>query len=173
MAARLTGWLAAQLPGSDHVRIEGLDRVPMGHSAETMLLTLAWRDAGEDRRRDVVLRLRPPPPGLLEPYDLRRQFDILRALESTPVRAPRVYWFEASGDVLGREFYVMERLGGTVYEQGVPEELEAEPGRLARMSRSLVESIAAIHLVDVSHARTRVPGRRQRLPRSRARSLGR
>ena len=152
MTARLTEWFAAQLPDGDDVRIEGLDRVPMGHSAETMLLTLGWREAGDARRRDVVVRLRPPPPGLLEPYDLRRQFDILRALESTPVRSPRVYWFEASGDVLGREFYVMERLGGTVYEQGVPEELEAATGRLARMSRSLVESIAAIHRVDVAQA---------------------
>jgi aminoglycoside phosphotransferase (APT) family kinase protein len=151
-AARLTDWLAAQLPGSDDVRIEGLDRVPMGHSAETMVLTLVWREAGDEQRRDIVLRLRPPSPGLLEPYDLRRQFDILRALEPTPVRAPRVWWFDASGDVFGREFYVMERLGGTVYEQGVPEELKAAPERLARMSSSLVESIAAIHLVDLERA---------------------
>ena len=63
---------------------------------------------------------------LLEPYDLRRQFDILRALGPTPVRAPRALWFEPSGDVLGREFYVMERLGGTVYERSVPEDLATE-----------------------------------------------
>jgi aminoglycoside phosphotransferase (APT) family kinase protein len=148
-AAQLTEWLAAQITDGEDVRIEGLDRVAMGHSAETMLLTLAWRETGDARRRDVVLRLRPPFPGLLEPYDLQRQFDILRALGPTPVRAPKVYWFESSGDVLGREFYVMERLGGTVYERGVPEELEAAPERIARMSRSLVESIAAIHQVDL------------------------
>jgi aminoglycoside phosphotransferase (APT) family kinase protein len=149
---RLRDWFAAQLPEADDVRVEGLDRVAVGHSAETTLLTLVWREAAGEQRRDVVLRLRPPPPGLLEPYDLHRQFAILQALEPTPVRAPRVLWFEGTGDVLGREFYVMERVGGTVYERGVPAALEAAPERLARMSRSLVDSIAAMHRVELKAA---------------------
>jgi aminoglycoside phosphotransferase (APT) family kinase protein len=99
-----------------------------------------------------VLRARPPAPGLLEPYDLERQFRILRALEPTPVRAPKVYWYEGSGEILGREFYVMERLDGTVYEQGVPAELSDAPERIARMSRSVVEQIAAIHRVAPEQA---------------------
>ena len=49
------------------------------------------RDDGADHRdapvtrnpQDVVLRLRPKPPALLEPYDLARQFTILRALQDT------------------------------------------------------------------------------------------
>jgi aminoglycoside phosphotransferase (APT) family kinase protein len=114
-----------------------------------VLLTLAWNEAGLEERRDVVLRLRPPPPGLLEPYDLHKQFRILRALEPTPVPAPRALWYEATGSVLGREFYVMERLGGRVYERSLPPELASSPQRLARMSRSLVETIAAIHRVDL------------------------
>jgi aminoglycoside phosphotransferase (APT) family kinase protein len=146
---RLAAWFAAQLPAADDVWLEGLDRVPMGHSAETLALTLAWRETGVEHRRDVVVRVRPPAPGLLEPYDLRRQFDVLRALESTPVRAPRALWYEGTGDVLGREFYAMERLDGTVYERAVPDDLAAAPERLARMSRSLVEQLAAIHSIDL------------------------
>ena len=144
----LRDWFAAQLPGADDVRIEGLDRVELGHSAETLLLTLAWSERGVEQRRDVVLRMRPPPPGLLEPYDLERQFRILRALEPTPVRAPKAYWYEGTGAVLGREFYVMERLDGTVYERGVPAELDDAPARIARMSLGVIEQIAAIHRVD-------------------------
>lgn len=145
----LGAWLAAQLPDADDVRIEGFDRVAFGHSAETMLLTVVVSARGGEQRRDVVLRMRPPAPGLLEPYDLERQFQILRALEPTPVRAPRVYWYEGTGDVLGREFYLMERLAGSVYERGVPAELERAPSRIARMSVSVVEQLAAIHRVDI------------------------
>jgi len=148
--ARLTNWFATQLPrGSEDVHVEGLDRVAFGHSAETMVLTLRWRHQHRAQHEQLVLRLRPPVPGLLEPYDLGRQFAILRALEPTPVLSPRVFWHEASGEVLGREFYVMERLEGTVYERAVPADLAASPDRLARMSRSLVEQIATIHRVDV------------------------
>jgi aminoglycoside phosphotransferase (APT) family kinase protein len=147
--ARLTSWLAAQLPHGDDVRIEQLDRVELGHSAETLTLTIGWREDGIDRCEDVVLRVRPPAPGLLEPYDLKRQFDILRGLEATPVRAPAARWYEGTREVLGREFYVMDRLGGRVYERGIPEELRAAPDRLRRMSEAMIEQIAAIHLVDL------------------------
>jgi len=121
----------------------------MGHSAETLRLALAWDD-GAPRRRDVVLRVRPQPPGLLEPYDLRKQFDLLRALEPTPVRAPAVLWYEDTGDVLGREFFVMECAAGTVYERSIPDELTNDPARVRRMSEALVDELVAIHAVDVA-----------------------
>jgi aminoglycoside phosphotransferase (APT) family kinase protein len=112
-------------------------------------LTLGWNAGGEARREDVVLRMRPPAPGLLEPYDLRRQFEILRCLEGTPVRAPRALWLEASGDVLGRAFYVMEHRSGTVFERSVPPDLAAAPDRIRRMCEGIMEQIAAIHSVDL------------------------
>ena len=148
-SALLREWFATQLADAGDVRVEGFDRVEFGHSAETILLTLAWSAGDDQHRRNVVLRVRPPEPGLLEPYDLEQQFKILRALEPTPVRSPKVLWYEGTGDVLGRPFYVMERLDGTVYERTVPHELAGAPDRLRRMSQSLVENLAAIHLVDV------------------------
>jgi aminoglycoside phosphotransferase (APT) family kinase protein len=149
LQARLGTWFAARFPGTGEVTVEGLDRVERGHSAETLLLTIRRRDRHGDRRHEVVVRIRPPAPGLLEPYDMKRQFDILRALEPTPVRAPRALWLEPTGGVLGREFYVMERLPGTVFERGVPAELAADPDRVRRMCEGLVEQIAAIHTVDL------------------------
>ena len=146
---RLATWFAAQLPDAKDVRVEGLDRVEVGHSAETLIVTVVI--GGE--RRDVVIRVRPEPPGLLEPYDLQRQFTILRALESTPVRSPRALWFEPSGEVLGREFYVMERLPGRVIERGVPDEVAGDPALVRRMCESMIEQIAAIHTVDLEETR--------------------
>ena len=146
---RLATWFADNVPNAQGVRIEGLDRAEMGHSAETFLLTLRWTDGAGHHCDDVVIRLRPPAPGLLEPYDLKRQFDVLRGLEATPVRAPRAYWLEPSGQVLGQEFYVMERRPGTVYERDVPEELATDPERIHRMCEGIIEQIAAIHSVDL------------------------
>jgi hypothetical protein len=78
---RLEAWLAAQLPEIGEVRIEGLSTVDFGHSAQMLESTIVGRTARGEYREPVVVRLRPPAPGLLEPYDMRRQFDILRALE--------------------------------------------------------------------------------------------
>jgi len=149
MEGKLAPWFAAHLPDADDVRVQGLDRVEVGHSAETLIVTVSWRDGGNVQQGDVVIRVRPPAPGLLEPYDLKRQFDILRGLDGTPVRAPRALWFEPSGEVMGREFYVMEKRPGTVYERGFPPALASDPARVRRMSESILEQVAAIHGVDL------------------------
>ena len=145
----LTVWLAEQLPDVSDLRVEGLGRVEFGHSAEMLELTIVGRTADGEHRQGVVVRLRPPSPGLLEPYDMRRQFDILRALEPTPVRAPRALWIEESGKVFGHPFYVMERVEGHVYERALPPELKQAPERVARMSARIFEQIAAMHTVDL------------------------
>lgn len=144
---RLAAWLRAQLPDADDVRIEGLDRVNFGHSAEMMMLDVVARRGEHDDRRGAVLRLRPKPPALLEPYDLVRQFTILRALADTAVRVPRALWLEETGDVLGRPFFVMERAGGQVYEMEPPAVADST---VVRMCQSLAEQLAAIHTVDLA-----------------------
>jgi aminoglycoside phosphotransferase (APT) family kinase protein len=145
---RLTEWLRTKLPDGEEIWVEGLDRVTFGHSAEMMVLTIVARHADTEERQDVVLRLRPRPPALLEPYDLKRQFDILRGLADTNVRAPRALWLENSGEVLGREFLIMNRVVGSVYEMETPP--DATPRRIRRMCESMAEQLAAIHSVDLS-----------------------
>jgi len=148
---RLSDWVRTQVPDTDDVRLEGIDRVSFGHSAEMMTLSVVTRRDGRDDRQDAVLRLRPKPPALLEPYDLARQFAILRALADTPVRVPRALWVEPTGEVLGRPFFVMERVAGGVYEMEPP--AGAADDTVVRMCQSLVEQLAAIHTVDLTGTR--------------------
>ena len=147
---RLTDWFRLQLPDAEAMSVQGLESIEFGYSAEMLSMTIAYREQGADQSIDVVVRLRPPVPGILEPYDLPRQFAILRGLEGTSVKTPRALWLEETGDVLGRAFYVMERLDGVVYEQNIPPELDADPERIRRMSESMIEQLAAIHLVDLA-----------------------
>ena len=140
----------------------------MGHSAETIRLTLGWTD-GAPQQRDVVVHVRPEPPGLLEPYDLRRQFELLRALEPTPVRSPAALWYEETGAVLGRECFVMECAAGTVYERVDTRGADRRPGARAG-------DVGGAGRRDRRHPRGRrrrphVPGRRARLRRPGARPL--
>src|SRR4051794_38986228 len=146
---RLAEWFASCL-GVDTVTVEDFGGIPTGHSAETTRLGLSW-DAPDGRRhRDVVIRVRPEPPGLLEPYDLRKQYRLLCALESTPVRAPRVVGYEGTGELLGREFLAMDFAPGTVYEREVPDELANHPARVRHMSEELVDELTRIHAVSTT-----------------------
>jgi aminoglycoside phosphotransferase (APT) family kinase protein len=146
--SRLQTWFADRL-GVDAVTVEDFEEMPTGHSAETVRLTIRWDDDGPCEQV-VVLRVRPHPPGLLEPYDLRKQYRLLRVLEPTPVRSPKALWYEETGSVLGREFFVMELAEGEVFERQIPAELADDPVRARRMSEALVDELAAIHQVDIA-----------------------
>lgn len=142
---QLTTWLRGQSDAAD-VRVEGVDRVEFGHSAELLSATVVTTRNGVESCRDVVVRMRPQPPALLEPYDLERQFHILRALADTEVRVPPTLWLEPTGELLGRPFLVMDRVPGTVYELDPP---TSTGGHVRRMCHDLIDQLAAIHLVDV------------------------
>src|SRR5581483_7388299 len=60
--------------------------------------------------------LRRPPRGPLPPsaHDVLREARLLRALEPTPVRVPRVLAACEDPAVIGAPFYVMERIEGDV-----------------------------------------------------------
>jgi aminoglycoside phosphotransferase (APT) family kinase protein len=91
------------------------ERIGEGHSNFTFLV----------RRGDarVVLRRPPRPPLPPSAHDVLREARLLRALEGTPVRVPRVL-AESDESVLGVPFYVMEEMHGTVITSEMPAALD-------------------------------------------------
>ena len=147
--ARLAAWFAERL-GVDRVDIEEFDGVAAGHSAQTLLVTIAWNDGDQLRRREVVVRVRPELPGLPRPCEMAD--NLASSVPSSPRRSARRPSCGASraGDLLGQEFFVMERLPGTVFERVIPDELVSDPARVRAMSEALVDELVEIHRADVS-----------------------
>jgi aminoglycoside phosphotransferase (APT) family kinase protein len=98
---------------------------------------------------DVVLRR--PPRGPLPPsaHDVLREARLLRALEPTPVRAPKVLAVCDDPAVIGSPFYVMERVDGCVVTDRLPEPLD-NPEQRARIADELIDSLVELHAVDWS-----------------------
>lgn len=65
-------------------------------------------------RRPLVVRLAPPGPSMFPSYDLVRQVRCLRLAREHGLPVPEVVGAEFGADVLGRPFFVMERLAGRV-----------------------------------------------------------
>jgi aminoglycoside phosphotransferase (APT) family kinase protein len=115
------------------------ERIGEGHSNFTFLLC-----RGERR---VVLRRPPRPPLPPSAHDVLREARLLRALEATPVRAPRVLAVGDDESVLGVPFYVMEEMHGTVVTSEVPAAIDDEEGRRG-VSEELVDALVELHAVD-------------------------
>ena len=148
MVERLAAYFARRLAPAAEVRVVALQRMSEGFSQETFRVEVTWRDDGGERARTYVLR-RQPAAGLLEPYDTEPEFRVLAALAPTPVRAPRVYWYERDPAVLERPFYVMEHIAGHV---PLPVVVDGKPvftpDERARLGEDFVANLAALHAVD-------------------------
>ena len=60
-----------------------------------------------------------------------REARLLRALEPTPVRAPKVLAVCEDESVIGAPFYVMEKVDGYVITDTIPEPLDNRAGARA------------------------------------------
>jgi aminoglycoside phosphotransferase (APT) family kinase protein len=131
-------------PLRDFLTANGLDApddlkaepIGEGHSNVTFILSTG-----------VVLRR--PPRGPLPPsaHDVLREARLLRALEPTPVRAPRVLAVGDDTDVIGAPFYVMEEVDGDVITDTMPEPLDSSEQR-RRIAEQLIEALVEVHGVD-------------------------
>jgi aminoglycoside phosphotransferase (APT) family kinase protein len=110
-----------------------------GHSNVTYLV----------RRDGAEVVVRRPPRGPLPPsaHDVLREARVLRAVEPTPVPAPRVLAACDDEAVIGAPFYVMEKVEGDVVTQSVPPALDG-PEERRRIGDELVDALVELHAVD-------------------------
>jgi len=135
----VTAWLAE--------RVEALDPplqvelIAGGHSNLTFRLT-----DGHGRR--WVLRRPPLKQVLATAHDMGREHRIIVALAASPVPVPTVVGLCDDETVTGAPFYVMDFVDGQVVRD---KEIAAtlDLGQRQRVGDSLIDTLAAIHAVDV------------------------
>jgi aminoglycoside phosphotransferase (APT) family kinase protein len=136
---RLLSYLRSQLPSADSLEFGHLAAMPAGASNDTAAIDL--RVSCDGWTADIPLVLRPQrADGILAPYDVGRQFRVMRALAGTAVPVPAVCWFEPGDEVLGMPFFFMQRIRGDtlpLFWYGPSERLHAA-----------ASALATIHAVD-------------------------
>ncbi len=110
-----------------------------GHSNETLFVT--WGD------RELVIRRPPPGETADKAHDVLREYEVIDALQDTDVRVPTTVAATEDHDIIGSDFYVMEREAGTVLRAGEPERFQNPDARRA-VGAELVDRLAEIHAVD-------------------------
>jgi aminoglycoside phosphotransferase (APT) family kinase protein len=126
--------------GSGEIEAE---RIGEGHSNLTFRIR-----RGDDR---FVLRRPPRPPLPPSAHDVLREARVLRALEETPARTPRVLLTSEDGEhgdaVLGVPFYVMPYLEGEVITWELPASLDT-PAQREAVAYELIDALVEVHAVD-------------------------
>ena len=132
MREELSRWL-----GRDDLVLEQLT-----HGASNLTFRLT---SGDD---DWILRC-PPSFVTATSNDMKREWTVIEALAPTEVRVPRVVRTCEDPLVLGRPFYVMERLDGVVFRSVDDVGLLSE-AQSRVCTEELVDALATLHAVAPS-----------------------
>ena len=143
----VAGWLREHatafredLDGAPEVR-----QFPGGASNLTYLLRYSPPDRAQ---RDLILRRPPAGVKAASAHDMGREFRIQSALAPVFPYVATMVAHCRDESVIGSEFYVMEKLDGTILRRDLPWELPAEDA--STLCRNALEVLVSLHSVDVS-----------------------
>lgn len=127
----------------DFGNIIEITQFPGGFSNLTYLLRT-------NKDKEYVLRRPPFGANIKSGHDMAREFRVLNLLEKANFyQIPRPLSMEASGDVLGAPFYVMERLNGVILRANDAPKLKLSADEMKSLCSKLVKNLADLHALDI------------------------
>lgn len=137
-AAVIARYLKAHLPhltGEPKIR-----QFPGGASNLTYLLSYP--------EQDLVLRRPPLGKKAKSAHDMGREFLILNRLNDGFPYCPKAYVHCTDSSVIGDEFYVMQRVEGTILRSDIPAELNLTAEKTKALCESFIDTMVQLHQVD-------------------------
>lgn len=102
--------------------------------------------------RDLILRRPPPGAKAASAHDMAREHRVQQALKPVYPYVPEMVALCQDPGVLGSDFYVMERVEGTILRQDIPPELGLDAAATRRLCESVVDRLVDLHAVDPTGA---------------------
>ncbi|MCD2262013.1 phosphotransferase family protein [Dietzia aurantiaca] len=101
---------------------------------------------------DLVLRRPPIGTKARGAHDMRREHRVQSGLRPVYPLVPRMVGYCDDMAVIGSEFYVMERMAGTILRKDLPRELRMDRVTTRRLSEAAVDALVDLHSVDIAAA---------------------
>ena len=142
----LADYLHGKVPDSD--KPLSIRQFGGGAANLTYLLRYADSDVPDAAATEYVLRRPPLGPVAKSAHDMSREYRVLSVLHQAFPLAPRAFLYCEDPEIIGADFFVMERRNGAVVRQEIPE-LYADNSDAPRlMSGALIDALADFHAVD-------------------------
>ncbi len=118
-----------------------LEQFPGGHSNLTYLVRYGTHE----------FVLRRPPVGPVAPtaHDMPREFNLLSVINPRFPLAPRPVLLCEDASIIGVPFYLMERRRGFIVRQTLEGPLKDQLGLRRKLSETVVDTLVALHAVNI------------------------
>jgi aminoglycoside phosphotransferase (APT) family kinase protein len=97
----------------------------------------------------MILRMPPAGANIRSAHDMGRECRVLRLLRPVFPKVPTVIHDCDDPEVIGRPFYLMEKLEGIILRNRAPEGLDLGPERMHAISTAAVDTLADLHAIDI------------------------
>ena len=137
-------WLATQVPDLAGRPAPQVRQFAGGASNLTYLLVY------DDR--ELVLRRPPHGRKAASAHDMRREVLVQQRLRPVFPLVPDIYGFCADPELIGSEFYVMERLRGVLLGRPLPADRVLDRDDAEALGETVFDTLADLHSIDVAAA---------------------
>ncbi|MCE5288762.1 MAG: phosphotransferase family protein [Nocardiaceae bacterium] len=139
--AAVAEWLAGTV---------GIDGIPdikqFSGGASNLTYLLRYPD------RDLILRRPPAGQKAKSAHDMRREFHIQSQLKPAFGAVPAMIAFCDDESVIGSNFYVMERLDGTILRKNPPDGFDLSAEDTRTLCTNVIDQLIALHEIDPAEA---------------------
>jgi aminoglycoside phosphotransferase (APT) family kinase protein len=118
-----------------------IEQFPGGHSNLTYLVRYG--------AQEFVLRRPPVGPVAPTAHDMPREYRLLSVINPSFPLAPAPVLLCEDASIIGVPFYLMERRRGVIVRSGIPGEIGEDRSLRRRISGAVVDTLAALHAVDI------------------------
>jgi aminoglycoside phosphotransferase (APT) family kinase protein len=140
-------WLRENAP---QILQENLDSTPQvkqfSGGASNLTYLLAYGD------RELILRRPPHGTKAASAHDMRREYRIQQALAPVYPYVPKMVALCTDERVIGGDFYVMERINGSILRGRIPPSLGLDESSTRQLCVSAIERLVQLHQADPAQA---------------------
>lgn len=133
----------------DQLRIENSERLSGGAIQENWLLQARVTEGGRQVRREWVLRT-DSPSSVAASMSREQEFAVLSAVHQAGVKVPEPLWLCRDATVIGRDFFIMQAIGGTAGGHRLPTDKHLDDAR-RELAGELGRSLALLHQITPAH----------------------
>jgi aminoglycoside phosphotransferase (APT) family kinase protein len=135
-------WIKQRLPD-----LQGTPQVTQYHGgASNWTYRLAYP------ARDLILRRPPAGTKAKSAHDMAREFTVQRALRPFFPYVPAMVGLCQDPSVIGGDFYIMERIEGTILRARLPEGMRLDRATTRAMCLAVIDKLIELHGVDARAA---------------------
>ena len=145
-AQAVSEWLRAQ--GVDIKGEPTVTQFSGGASNWTYRLQYGGVGDNDGEGQDLILRRPPKGTKAKSAHDMVREYTVQNALVDTYPYVPKMVALCTDEDVIGADFYVMERMEGIIPRANLPKEIELNPTQTRELCTNVIDALIELHQVD-------------------------